>query len=375
MSDSETRTALVFGSAMIDVIVSVAPDNIEQILMRNEGVAYLLLEQGRKVPAESISSHVGGGGCNVSTAMARLGWRARTLAKLGADLNAQAVREHLTRNEVDDSLLRECAERATGVSVMVASHERNAAIFVHRGANEHLTAEDIAPAAFDGARLVYIAPLSSASADRFPEIVARAREVGAFVAANPGIRQLSSRGDAFFESVAGLDLLSLNAVEAAALAPGLLERAPAPSDRSITQPDGPPLWRTGVGSGLAALGLPRFFAAMAALGPRFTLLTDGARGAYLGGADGVVYCPPAPVEPQSTAGAGDAMCATCAALIAEGEDPRDALAMASVNAASVVGRINTTDGLLSRDALAARTREIGLAAVDPGAARAGAAAS
>jgi sugar/nucleoside kinase (ribokinase family) len=52
-----------------------------------------------------------------------------------------------------------------------------------------------------------------------------------------------------------------------------------------------------------------------------------------------------------TAGAGDSFTSTLVAALAEGADADEALAQASVNAAAVIGAVDTTSGLLSREAL------------------------
>ena len=216
--------SLHFGSAMIDIITLVAPEDIERATFSNDGKAFLMLETGRKIPALSITTHVGGGACNTAVSLARRGWNAAVRAKVGDDLNAGAIREHLDLNGVTDRLVT--GEEATGTAVMVSSHDRNASIFVHRGANERLSEADLPD--FSGQDLVYIAPLSSQSADCFPEIARRARAAGAMVAVNPGIRHLTSRGPTVLQALGSVDLVSINRVEAEALVPLLAERAVCP---------------------------------------------------------------------------------------------------------------------------------------------------
>jgi ribokinase len=55
--------------------------------------------------------------------------------------------------------------------------------------------------------------------DAFPAIVKQAKAQGALVAANPRVRQLSSRGGAFVESLAHIDILAVNRSEADVLVP------------------------------------------------------------------------------------------------------------------------------------------------------------
>ena len=75
--------SLHFGSAMIDIITLVANEDIERATFQNEGTSFLMLETGRKLPAESITTHVGGGACNTAVSLARQGWDAAILAKVG----------------------------------------------------------------------------------------------------------------------------------------------------------------------------------------------------------------------------------------------------------------------------------------------------
>ncbi|HET7410372.1 MAG TPA: PfkB family carbohydrate kinase, partial [Paracoccaceae bacterium] len=88
--------SLHIGSAMIDTVTLVAPEDIERASFTNDGRSYLMLESGRKIPARSIEWHVGGGACNTAVSLARRGWRPAVLAKTGDDAAADQVRGHLT---------------------------------------------------------------------------------------------------------------------------------------------------------------------------------------------------------------------------------------------------------------------------------------
>jgi ribokinase len=358
---SMPKKSLHVGSAMIDIICIIAAENIERMTFSNEGKSFLMVEAGRKVAAESITSHVGGGACNTAVSLARRGWQATVLAKTGTDLNAEAVAEHLVANDIaTDHLIAE-AGLATGTAVMVASHDRNASIFVHRGANETLAPGDLPDAVFAGIDLVYVAPLSSGSADCFPDLVARAKASGAMVAANPGIRQLTSRTAGFLRSLAHVDLLSVNRVEAEALVPAF---APQSEGADPLAPAGAPaLLKRGLSFGGFEMGLLRFLAAMRATGPDWVLVTDGTEGAYLACPEGVFWHPTLPVTVLGTAGAGDSYTSTLAAALAEGIAPGEAMLQASMNAAAVVGALDTTSGLMTPQAMAKRRGAFGKVAV------------
>ncbi|MEM7685110.1 MAG: carbohydrate kinase family protein [Pseudomonadota bacterium] len=344
--------SLHLGSAMIDTIVLVASDNIERATFSNDGKSFLMLEAGRKLEARSITTHVGGGACNTAVSLARRGWSPTVLAKTGQDLNAEEIRQHLDRNSVADGLI--ASDHATGVAVMVASHDRNASIFVHRGANETLRFDELP--AFDGVDLVYVSSLSNESAECYGPIMRRAKLSGAMVASNPGIRQLTARTPAFLAALAHVDLISVNRVEAEALVPAMAARAEAMTEVMCDDP--PPLLKRGLSFGGFDMGLIRFMRTLQQAGPGWVSITDGMDGAYLAGPDGIIWHPTLPADVAGTAGAGDAFCSTLSAALSEGLAPEQAMLEASINAASVVGYVDTTSGLLTQDDIAGRKEQI-----------------
>ena len=175
---------LTIGSAMIDTIAIIGSARIERMTMLNAESSFLLLEEGRKTEAEEVSTHAGGGAVNAAVAMARLGMDVAVLAKLGSDERADTILRHLKQEGVSTAWVRRDPRLPTGASVLISSHDRNAAIFTFRGANTLLEVEDLHDEAF-AVDVVYIANLSNESADCFPAIVERAKKHAALVAANP----------------------------------------------------------------------------------------------------------------------------------------------------------------------------------------------
>ena len=348
--------SLHIGSAMIDTIVLVPSENIERATFTNDGKSFLMMETGVKLEARSITTHVGGGACNTGVSLARRGWEAGIAAKVGDDLNAAEIRKHLTNNTAGDRLID--SQHATGVAVMVASHDRNASIFIHRGANETMTEADLPE--FSGMDLVYVTSLSNASAECYGPIVRNARTAGAMVASNPGIRQLTGRTPAFLEALHAVDLISINRVEAEALVPAMAARDE--SNETALPDDPPPLLKRGLSFGGFDMGLIRFMRALQQIGPKWVSVTDGMDGAYLAGPDSVFWQPPIEAKVAGTAGAGDAFCSTLTAALVEGLSPETALQQASVNAASVVSHVDTSTGLLTLDQISEKTTGLSQAA-------------
>ena len=334
--------AVTVGSATLDIIASVASDDIERMTLHNSTNSFLLLEPGRKVDADSVTTHVGGGAVNAAVSMARLGFDVATLVKLGRDHNAEKIVARLREEGISTDLIRVSDDHATAISVMIASHDKNAAIFTHRGANGYLAEEDCDAAGFAGADLVYITNLSNESANRFPGIVQKAKSAGAFVATNPGIRQLSRKTSPFLENLAHVDLFTCNLEEARALVPALVDKTGWERQEAHRLSDeGPVIEMEGF-----RLSVSDLCRRLHGLGPGHIALTDGGRGAYLS-VNGTLHFQEAmTVEVVGTAGAGDAFASTLAACLVRGDVPGAAMKYAARNAASVIGHVDAQTGLL-----------------------------
>jgi ribokinase len=353
---AKRRSALTIGSALIDTIALIDSDRIERMSMNNADRAYLLLEEGKKTEAALISTHAGGGAINAAVSFARQGYSTSTIAKLGRDARGETIKAILHHEDVALDFLSETNDAATGASVLISSHDKNAAIFTFRGANSLIDSQDLAAAAFKS-DIVYVCSLSDHSADLFPQIIALAAAAKAFIATNPGIRQLSARGDAIEHALPQIDLLSMNREEAAALVPRLMSRQDKPNRRiSLAHADHHlPLMRRGLTFSGFDMGFVHFIDALLNLGPKCVLVTDGRHGAYAAMQSEIVFCPALDFDVVvGTAGAGDAFSSTFAAQFASGASPSVALQHAAINAASVVAFADTQTGLLSSDALKER---------------------
>ena len=348
-----TVRALTTGSAVIDVIAHIDHGDIEQMSLSNATTSYLWLEQGRKVDAHSIATHVGGGAINVAAAWQRLGLAVAPLVKIGRDLNGEEILQSLRQQGLRTDLVRYSETLGSGVSVLISAHDRNAAIFTYRGANTRLRPSDFNARDFADIDLVFISNLSNESADCYPEIINLAKQAGSKVAVNPGIRQITTRGTKFASSLRGVDLLTMNKTEAEAAMtfvadgdkPRIALKPPEAADNQAR------LWRGGLRRESMRMSLAEFMAHVRARGADMVCITDGTDGSYLATSAGLYFCPSQKVEVKGTAGAGDAFAATLSYSLFSGIEPKQALAMAGINSAAVVTQLDTQSGLLTKSDL------------------------
>lgn len=351
---TDIKKAITIGSATIDIIATIADEDIERMTLHNSTSSFLLMEPGRKVDAENIVTHTGGGAINAAVSLSRQGLDVAALVKVGDDLNAEKLLERFEQENISKHLVSIHETELTAVSVMVSAHDHNAAIFTHRGANRFLAQEDISEGCFEGVDLVYITNLSKDSANRFPGIVARAKQAGAFVAINPGILQLTEKTGPLFDSLVNVDLFICNAVEARALVPQLVdrtgwERQSAP----VGDTSRPALNISGF-----ELSLEDYANRMHKLGPQYVGITDGANGAYLSNNGELIYQGVMPAKIMGTTGAGDAFASTLAGSLVRGIDQAEALQLAALNAASVVEHVDAQSGLMQQKDLQVASKAV-----------------
>lgn len=340
--------AMTFGSAMVDIITVISSQAIEQLSLSNSNRQYLLVEPGRKVEADTITRHIGGGALNAAVCFARLGCTASPIVKMGNDVPRDYIVKNALVHDVDTKHFLIDENQTTGSAVMIASHDKNAAIFTHRGANTTLVQSDLDKVSPLGADIVHVAPLSGDSAKMLPAIAELAHKAGAFMSCNPGIRQITTRTNSVLSAARHMSLISINEVEAAALVP-CLSTLDATLDWGTPAKGAPLIHAQGVD-----ICLEKFCKTLHGHGPDNILITHGAEGAYLFDGNKLHHQEVIATTVAGTAGAGDSFVSTLAWGLRSAHSPEQALRQAAHNASSVVSFVNTTDGLLSADELMKR---------------------
>lgn len=99
--------------------------------------------------------------------------------------------------------------------------------------------------------------------------------------------------------------------------------------------------------------IKKLLKAMAELGPKITVITDGVNGAYSYDGDEMLSMRlyPDPAPPLERTGAGDAFSSTFTAALALGKSVKEAMMWAPVNPMSVVQQVGARAGLLTRPEL------------------------
>jgi ribokinase len=294
---------LVVGSINVDLVVRVTQ----------------LPAPGQTVTGGTFSQHHGGKGANQAVAAARLGAHVTLVGAVGDDEFGRGALVDLAGEGVDVSRIALLRDVPTGLALIVVDERGENQIAVASGAN----------AALDGAAV------TAALAGWSPR-------PGAVVVASFELSDGAILAAARLAAAHGLRLL-VNPAPARALHPELVALSP------IMLPN------EGEAAALTGESEPRAAAlALAALTRSPVVVTLGADGALLVGADGissVEHIPAPAVEVVDTTGAGDAFVGALAAQLAGGSPLAEA-ARVAVRAASLsVGVAGARGGMPTRATL------------------------
>ena len=282
----------VIGSNMVDLVTYVTR----------------MPERGETLEAPDFALGFGGKGANQAVAAARLGAQVSMVTCVGDDMFGPRTLRNLSDNGIDTTHVRTVEGAPSGVAPIFVEPDGENAILIVKGANAHLSPDDIEGAAqmlksCDAILLQLEVPL-----DTVYHAVAFGARHGVQTILNPA----PADPGLDLSRLEGLDWFCPNESELA-----LLSGMPTDTDAQV----------------LAAAR------ALIGHGIRNVIVTLGGRGARLITAEDAVQIAPVRVDPVDTTGAGDAFIGSFARFLSAGTAPRDALERATRYAAhSITGR-------------------------------------
>jgi ribokinase len=317
MNEQPTLDVICVGSALLDMYMK--SDQFVKIPLSQMGDGVALCEvYGGKTEISESELTSGGGGTNNAVSFARKGFRTALIAEMGTDLVAATIREELTREGVDVSMLVQEKSEETGMAAILVSQDGGRSVAVYRGASKMLTKSDI-PWDSLHASWIHISSLGGDVA-LLEGLIGHAKTHGMHIAVNPGmteLKQASTWGD--LQLFSDVDVLLLNREEASVLLKKDF------SDDVVWHSD------------------------FAVSGPKVTIISDGVR-------NGIVclngVCKWYGVEPVAMVeqtGAGDAFGTGLVSALMLNKSVEEAIGWGKKQAASVVSYMGPKRGLMTRE--------------------------
>ena len=272
----------------------------------------LAFEYGAKILADKLFFSFGGGAANAAVEFANLGLKAAIVCRVGEDDNGKLILKNFVERHVATDFVKMDKKSATGFSVILTADNiaKEHVAFLHRGANENLSALDL-PFAGAKAKWLYISSLPKAG---WEGVMLSAEKSGAKIAWNPGSRQLSEIIK-LKKYLPKTEILIMNRDEAEEFRKlkdikGLLKH----------------IW---------------------GLGPKIAVITDGEKGAYAFDGKKYYFMKAKATKPADTVGVGDAFGSAFTSAIFYGKNIRQALEWGIKNSASTIAKVGAQNGLLN----------------------------
>ena len=317
---------------------------------KDDNHCFMLIEEGVKIEVNSLHYASGGGATNSAASFKHLGFDVSTFFQIGDDEAGEFVMNDLVARSIDVSMVVKTSLHKTGISFIFPSITNNRSIFAYRGANAVLAEENVPFDYFHYYHALYITSLSGESSKLLPMITKRAKQQGLFVATNPGTSQLTSNPKAIVESLAFIDVFTLNLNEAQTFFSTL-------SQQGISKKNGSML------KNMQAINhnfpLLDYLVTILHNGPSIAVVTNGAEGVYIATQDSLYFHKSLSIETVNTVGAGDAFGSSFVAALLQEKSIEQAIVQGIVNSASVICHEDAKQGLLSDIQLEKQLQQLG----------------
>ncbi len=308
---------LTVGDIKLDTFIMI-PDASVMCGLK-DGNCKLCLDYGAKIPIEHSTSEIAGSAPNVAVGTARMGKKSAVISVMGADVTHALAMAFLKSNDVETRYVTAKAGRTSSYAAVLSFKGESTQLAVLSDVDYRL------PSPLPKTTWMHVSELGDGYEKLYKEIIGAVRKSGVRISFNPGQVQLKERKRELFAMIAASDVLFVNRVEASAL----LELPTNTTPHTL---------------------LTKLFG----LGANHVVITDGSNGAYAYDGTTAYFVPVFPGKRVEATGAGDAFATGYLGAVMHNKPVNEALRWASVNAASVIGTIGPTAGLLTDKAILGR---------------------
>jgi len=177
-------------------------------------------KKGGEVLIDRLERRAGGSAANLSAAVSRLGLKSGFIGRVGNDSFGRFLTDEFNEEKVDISQLQVDEEIGTGLTFILVTEEGERTMFGFRGANVHLSPDEIDVNYIKNADALHI---SGYSLLRDPQRKAAlkalegAKKAGILVSFDAGVLPAMKASDFIRSTLRSIDLLFLNELEATSL--------------------------------------------------------------------------------------------------------------------------------------------------------------
>lgn len=302
---------LSIGDATLDVFIT--PSESDEFCDINTKECYIAFSYGDKIPVKTLEFSVGGNAANNAVGASRLGVKAGILLTLGGDPNGDRIENKLKEEGVDTTFVIRQPSTTTNYSTII-NYGGERTIFSY-----HVPRSYEFPVKLPKVPWVYLTSMGDSFRPFYNHVVDwLTKNPDIKLAFNPGSRQLRAGVDTLRDVLAVTHVVYVNRKEAQELT-GMKDS----SDKE-----------------------KELLKALADLGPKMCVITDGSNGSYVYDGNKFIHAGVLPMDAYERTGAGDAFGSGFLSAIIQGKEFSEALLWGTLNSASVIGYVGSQKGLL-----------------------------
>ncbi len=332
MENMERKVDVIcVGKTTIDQFLTLNQTTVKYHLDSKTG--YLSFKHGEKIDVDGFEFCLGGNATNVAIGLSRLELSITLYTEIGDDDFSDKIFHDLARDNIDRSHIVQAKNTQSSFSVVIDYKGERTILGLRMQRKNDFHFDDIS------ARYVFLTSLEKEWENPYKRVLAYIEKKGAKLIFNPGTTQLREEGrDLVLHTLGRSDILFVNKEEAEILALGH-ERRLIDNERDY---------------------IHDLLAKLQRMGAKIVVITNGRHGSYAIDTLGNIHFQGlVPGEVVERTGAGDAYTAGFLAATIYGRQVKEAMLWGAVDAAAVVGKVGANTGLLKREVLEKRAKEIG----------------
>lgn len=305
---------LSIGDASVDVFIN--PTESDTLCMLDTKECLICFSYGDKIPVKGLDFSVGGNAANNAVGATRLGLRAGLVLTLGDDSIGNQIVGKLKKEKVYMDYVVQQKKTSSNYSTVI-NYGGERTIFVYHAPRTYEFPQSLPETPW-----AYLTSMGENFRPFYSKVVEWVKaNPKTKLAFNPGSYQLRAGTEAIRDVLSVTHAIYVNRKEA--------EKLTGMKDSTGKDKD--------------------LLMALSSLGPKISIITDGAGGSFVHDGNKFYRAGILPVDAYERTGAGDAFGAGCISALIKGKGLAEALAWGTANSTSVIGYVGPQKGLLKED--------------------------
>lgn len=272
----------------------------------------LCLDYGKKIPVHDITSQIAGTASNVAIGLAKMKLKSAIYSVMGLDETHTLALDFLKRQNVITAHIKTEKGHPSSFAAVLNYKGETTQLVSHGNMRYRL------PKKLPATEWMHISELGDDYEILYGEVARECAKKKIKISFNPGAVQISERKNELLELLKVTEVLFVNLSEAK-----LLLRVKG------------------------ELEIHQIIVKLKALGPKYVVVTDGKNGAFAYDGKQLDFAPAFPAKFVEATGAGDSFSTGFLGALMHNQPHSEALRWGAVNAASVIGHVGPTTGLLT----------------------------